>query len=135
MSPRSEEFLNEARERLAAARALLERELLPSAVSAAYYAMLYSARAALSEQDRFARTHSGTWQLMREEFVFSGALDEELVRLAQKTQSRREYSDYQAGGFERRETAEIVSDAGRFVAAIEALVDAPGSAPRGRRGG
>lgn len=124
MSPRSEEFLTEARDRLVAAQALLERELLPSAVSAAYYAMLYAARAALSERDRFARTHSGTWQLMREEFVFSDALDEELVRMAQKAQSRREYSDYQAGGFGRRETAEIVSDAGRFVAAIEALLDA-----------
>ena len=53
----------EAQERLEAARALLERRLLGAAVSDAYHAILYAARAALSEQDKNARTHRGTWSL------------------------------------------------------------------------
>lgn len=43
-------------------------------------------------------------------------------------------ADNHAGGVERQETAEIVADAGRLATAIEALLDRPGSGPRGRRG-
>ncbi len=58
MSPRSEEFLVAARRRLEIAAAALPRE--PAiAVSLAYYAMLYAARALLSEQDAYAKTHPG----------------------------------------------------------------------------
>src|SRR3954451_16725309 len=42
-----------------------------TAVSTAYYAMLYAARAALSERDRHARSHAGTWGLFREEFALT----------------------------------------------------------------
>jgi predicted nucleotidyltransferase len=65
VSPRSSEFLQAARRRLAAAEAVLDED--PStALSAAYYAMLYGARAALSERGpRAARpprtTSSGSW--------------------------------------------------------------------------
>src|SRR5687767_3247539 len=72
MSPRSAELLAVARERLEAAGALLERELWGPAVSDAYYAILYAARAALSERDRNAKTHRGTWTAFSEEFVASG---------------------------------------------------------------
>jgi uncharacterized protein (UPF0332 family) len=54
-------------------------------VSAAYYAMLYAARAALSEQDRYAKTHSGTWTLFRETFVRDGRFDPALARAADQT--------------------------------------------------
>lgn len=43
-----------ARERLASARLALDAD--------------YAARAALSEDDRYAKTHSGTWSLFREVF-------------------------------------------------------------------
>jgi uncharacterized protein (UPF0332 family) len=46
----------------AAARALVDAGHAATAVSTAYYAMLYAARAALSERDVNARTHAGTWQ-------------------------------------------------------------------------
>ncbi|MGH2963249.1 MAG: HEPN domain-containing protein [Solirubrobacterales bacterium] len=61
MSPRSAEFLAEARKRLRTARAALGVRDPAGAVSAAYYAMLYAVRAALSEEDRYAKTHAGTW--------------------------------------------------------------------------
>jgi uncharacterized protein (UPF0332 family) len=59
VSARSAEFLDEARKRLRTARAALGVDDPAGAVSAAYYAMLYAVRAALSEEDRYAKTHAG----------------------------------------------------------------------------
>ncbi len=50
MSPRSQEFMDQARDRAALAREALASGHLEGAVSAAYYAMLYGARAALSDR-------------------------------------------------------------------------------------
>jgi uncharacterized protein (UPF0332 family) len=61
-------------------RGLLERELWGPAVSDAYYAILYAARAALSERDRNAKTHRGIWAIVSEEFVASRDIDAELAR-------------------------------------------------------
>ena len=78
VSPRSSEFLQAARRRLAAAEVALEQD--PStALSAAYYAMLYGARAALSERDTSAKTHRGTWHEFRGAFVESGRIDADLA--------------------------------------------------------
>jgi uncharacterized protein (UPF0332 family) len=123
MSPRSAEFLAEARERLEASRALLDRQLLGVAVSGAYYAILYAARAALSERDRNARTHSGTWNLFYEEFVAPGAFDADLAREARATQEPREGVDYAAVRVSPKEAEQIVEIAERFVAAITLLVN------------
>ena len=51
MSPHSQEFIEQARDRATAATELLATSHLEAAVSAAYYSMLYAARAALSERD------------------------------------------------------------------------------------
>jgi uncharacterized protein (UPF0332 family) len=88
------------------------------AVSTAYYAMLYAARAALSERDRHARSHAGTWALFREEFVLTGEFEADLAQAAQRAQARREASDYAAESFEVSEGQQIVATAERFVAAI-----------------
>ncbi len=83
MSPRSEEFFAAARQRLAAAHDVHDPS---TALSAAYYAMLYAARAALSERDVYAKTHTGTWLELRRVFVESGDLDAGLVTAVQRTQ-------------------------------------------------
>jgi uncharacterized protein (UPF0332 family) len=88
------------------------------AVSTAYYAMLYAARAALSERDRHARSHAGTWALFREELVLTGEFEADLAQAAQRAQARREASDYAAESFELSEGQQIVATAERFVAAI-----------------
>lgn len=92
------------------------------AVSTAYYAMLYAARAALSERDRHARSHAGTWALFREEFVLTGEFEAELAQAAQRAQARREASDYAAESFERSEGEQVVAAAERFVAAIASAI-------------
>ena len=65
VSPRSQEFMDQARDRAAAAAELFQAGHIEIAVSSAYYAMLYAARAALSEDDESARTHRGRWNAFR----------------------------------------------------------------------
>ena len=74
MSPRSTEFLDAARRRLAAAEVVIEKDPA-TALSAAYYAMLYGARAALSERGIAVKTHRGAWHEFRRAFVDSGEID------------------------------------------------------------
>ena len=93
MNPRSDELLSRAHEGLAAARTLVAAAHAATAISTAYYAMLYAARAALSERDRNARSHAGTWAAFREEFVLAGAFPADLVTAARRAQARREASD------------------------------------------
>jgi uncharacterized protein (UPF0332 family) len=122
MSPRSEELIKVARIRLAEARAASQSDLNSSAVNAAYYAMLYAARAALSEEDVHAKTHKGTWALFRERFVAEGRFDSGLLTQARQVQRTREAADYDAK-LPTPEDAETTVDlAERFVRAVEAML-------------
>ncbi|HWW66835.1 MAG TPA: HEPN domain-containing protein [Solirubrobacterales bacterium] len=125
MSPRSEEFMDQARERAIAAQELLDAGHLEAAVSVAYYAMLNAARAALSEDDRHARTHRGAWNLFRERYVMTDAFDDALYRLSQHAQTAREGADYEAATPSEDEAKRYVDGAADFVAAIEAMIAAP----------
>lgn len=121
MSPRSAEFLDGAVRRLDAARAALDHDAA-SAISMAYYGMLYAARAALSEQDAYAKTHAGTWQLFRDRFVTSERFPLELVAAAQEVQKERENADYEAWAAPRAEAERVLALAARFLAAVEELI-------------
>lgn len=124
MSPRSEEFMDQARDRERMAREVLEAGHLEGAVSAAYYAMLYAARAALSEDDVHARTHRGTWQLFRERYVTIDAFDATLYTMAQHAQAAREGGDYEAIKPDPAEARRYVSGAAEFLAAVERMLKA-----------
>jgi uncharacterized protein (UPF0332 family) len=125
VSPRSTEFLQAARRRLAAAETVVDED--PStALSAAYYAMLYGARAALSEREIYAKTHRGAWHELRRAFVETGELDGELVAAVQKVQPDREQADYDAWQAPADEARSAIELAKRFLAGIEALT-MPGS--------
>jgi uncharacterized protein (UPF0332 family) len=119
MSPRSEEFLAEAKNRLAGARAAGRDGFGSLAVGAAYYAMLYAARAALSEAGTAAKTHSGVWNLFRQAFV-PDQFEAELVARAERLQELREDVDYEATAVSEDRVQEAIHDAERFVAAVEA---------------
>jgi uncharacterized protein (UPF0332 family) len=126
VSPRSVEFIEAAKRRLDAARRALDGDP-GSALSLAYYAMLYAARAALSERDTYAKTHSGTWERFHQEFVESGEFDAQLASEARKVQPERERADYEAWLAPRDEAQRVIELAGAFVAAVEALIAEPGS--------
>jgi uncharacterized protein (UPF0332 family) len=122
VSPRSEEFLEQAGDRLAAARESLAAGHLAVAVSVAYYSMLYAARATLSEDDENARTHRGAWNLFRIKYVITDAFDAGLFTLAQHAQVAREGGDYQAVVPSAEEAERYVAGAGDFLAAVEQMI-------------
>jgi uncharacterized protein (UPF0332 family) len=124
MSPRSEEFIVQTRDRLAMAREVFASGHLEGAVSAAYYAMLYAARAALSEDDEHARTHGGTWNLFRNRYVVTDAFDQHLFSLTHRAQKAREQGDYEAITPDPQEAKGIVAGASEFIAAVEQMLAA-----------
>jgi uncharacterized protein (UPF0332 family) len=123
VSPRSDEFLASARDRLRAAGAAAEGGFAAVAVSAAYYAVLYAARALLSEAELNAKTHTGTWSLFAKHFVASGEFEDDLYAAVRRLQELRERADYDARDPTPEEATGAVSDAKRFVNAVEQLLD------------
>lgn len=124
MSPRSEEFIAGARERLAGGRDALASGHPDLAASAAYYAMLYAARAALSERDLHAKSHAGVWTLFGEALVSEGQFDSGLAREARQAQRIRELGDYEAAPPSAEQAETLIDVAARFLGAIEQLLDA-----------
>ncbi len=124
MSPRSQEFMDQARDRMVTAREVFASGHLEVAVSAAYYAMLYAARAALSEDDEYARSHGGTWGLFHRRYVVTEAFDQHLHAFAQRAQKTREQGDYEAITPAPDEAKTIVEGAGDFIAAVERMLAA-----------
>lgn len=123
MSPRSDEFMASADARIRAARAALAAGFPSVAVSAAYYAVLYAARAALSEEDRYAKTHRGVWSLFGELFVSTSRFDSGLVAAARRIQEVREAADYDARDVASDQAQALVIDAETFVARVAAMLE------------
>jgi len=123
VSPRSEEFIEQARDRLAMAREVLTSGHRAGAVSAAYYSMLYAARATLSEDDENARSHRGTWNLFRIKYVTTDAFDAALFTKAQHAQVAREAGDYQAVNPTAEQAEDYVAAAENFLAAVEGMLE------------
>ena len=122
MSPRSEEFLAQARERLAAGRDSVAAGHPEAGISQAYYAMLYAARAALSEEDRYAKTHTGTWGLFSELFVRPGRIDEATYQPTKAARHHRERGDYDAVELDADLARATTDDAERFIRAVERML-------------
>lgn len=123
MSPRSQEFYDRARERLEGARKNLDQGEYAIAVGAAYYAMLYGARAALSERDLHAKTHRGTWNLLRQTLVADGSLQAEVVAEAERLAELREGADYDALVVGGDQAERAVASAERFLASLDEVLD------------
>jgi uncharacterized protein (UPF0332 family) len=114
--------MQQARDRLTDAEAIQGTAHPAVVVSAAYYGMLYAARAALSERGEFAKTHSGTWTLFSQLFVAPGEFDQRLSALARRAKDAREEGDYEAAPPSAEEASEFVKAATEFIAAIERLM-------------
>lgn len=123
MKARSEDFMAVARGRLALARLASAGDLTSEAVEPAYYASLNAARAALSEEHGYAKTHSGVWHLFHQTFVVTGRFDAATFKAARNAQKPREDGTYNAMRFEREDAGRILGDAERFVAAVEAMLE------------
>jgi uncharacterized protein (UPF0332 family) len=122
VSPRSQEFLQQADRRLREARLGFEHGAVASVISGAYYALLYAARAALSEADLNAKTHRGVWHLFHETYVRDGRFDASLHAAAVDQQRRREGVDYGAVEPAHGQAEAALALAERFVAAVRDLL-------------
>jgi uncharacterized protein (UPF0332 family) len=100
VSPRSAEFFDAAERRFAAARRVIGHDAA-TAISLAYYAMFYAARAALSERDAYAKTHAGAWSEFQRVFVASGLFDGDLLADARPVAEADRRYDLQLGGVSR----------------------------------
>ena len=121
MKPRSEEYLGEADRFLAAARVLLEADFPANSAAESYQAMFSAATAALSELDREARTHHGTWVLFEQLFVQQDLFEGRLRDAARNAEQLRYDSDYRLGGASPEEAKCVLEDAEEFVGAVRAM--------------
>jgi uncharacterized protein (UPF0332 family) len=106
-----------ARLRLAVAVGALDTDP-SSAISLAYYAMLFAARAALSERDTYAKTHKGVWDRFFLVVVEGEGFDRKLATSARKQQEKREDADYEAWMAPRADAEKAIELARRFVDAV-----------------
>jgi uncharacterized protein (UPF0332 family) len=83
--------------------------------------MLYAARAALSEEDAYAKTHRGTWSLFARTFVEPGRFDADLFADARNVLPVRLETDYEAREVSQAEARDVIDLAERFLAAVDAL--------------
>ncbi len=121
--PESEDLLKAAQESLDAARLLASRGFHPDAVSRAYYAIVYAARAALASRGVAAKTHGGTLQRFGELFVAPGLLPSDLTTSFGKAMAIRNRADYSTAVRPGKEDSEaVLKDAERFVEAVRGLL-------------
>ena len=128
---RTREYLQGAHLQVRAARSALSVDAAAPAIDDAYDAVLNAARAALSEEDRFARTHKGMWDLLHERLVRSGRLPPELHRRTAALRAERIEAVYGPPSpdlpwrhFTLEEAEERVELAERFLRAVEELLGA-----------
>ena len=81
-------------EALSAARTLVEKGLLRSAMSRAYYALFHYVKALLYTQGLEPRTHEGLEHLFGLHWVMAGKVDAGSAKLLARLQKYREQSDY-----------------------------------------
>jgi predicted nucleotidyltransferase/uncharacterized protein (UPF0332 family) len=116
MRERTLQYLDQALEDLRYAKLGLDAEAFRQAGAMAYTALENLARAALSEEHEFARTHKGLWLVVRETFVLPGLIDPELVSRAQAGEDLRNEAFYRAGGATEAQARDLVDVADRWLA-------------------
>lgn len=116
-------WLELAESKLDHAKRIFKIGLYDDAVSRAYYAMFYAAKAALLSEGMDLRRHSSAVTKFRELFVVTGRVDAEYLRYLGRAQSARERSDYAPfAPLGKNGAEEILNIASAFVEKIKELV-------------
>lgn len=111
-------LMERAYEKLEVAKSLLENGFYSDAVSRAYYAMFYAARALLSEQNIYPKTHHGVISQFGLKFVKGGQFEKEIFDLFARAQEDREEADYGLlAEIEEEEAKKILEGAEQFLKA------------------
>lgn len=121
--PESADLLREARQALRAAEALVANGFFGDAVTRAYYAMFYAARALLATKQVYPKTHGGVLRALGLHFVTQGLLSKDLAAAFGVALEARQRADYGSlTAFTRDQTSEIVDSARRFVDRADSLL-------------
>ena len=118
------ELLDKARRSLQAAERLLRDGDNDFALSRAYYAMFYSARALLLTRDVRRSKHSGVIAAFNEQFIQSGALPRDLfLKLRDGFEDRAE-GDYGLAVISEEQARSGIESARQFLEEINRLLQA-----------
>lgn len=109
-------LMERAHEKLKVATSLFVTGFYSDAVSRAYYAMFYAARALLSEKNRYPKTHRGVISQFGLKFVKEGEFEKEIFDLFARAQEDREEADYGLlSEIEEEEAKKIIEGADKFL--------------------
>lgn len=112
-----------ARNRLKAAKLLLEQNLLADAVNRAYYAAFYAARAMLHVSGHDARTHAGVLSEFGLKIVRQNLAPEKYAKVLRRAFELRETSDYVLGAvFGKEEVETLIREVEDFLNFAEKFV-------------
>jgi len=113
-------LIEKAERSLEAAKVLLERGDYDFAVSRAYYAMFYCAKAMLLSKGITTKKHSSTISLFCEKFVKSGDFSEELASYLIDAFRKRQIGDYDVFVMPTKNEAEdLINKADLFVKEVK----------------
>lgn len=130
LTQRVEAAFARSREKLAAARHLLEGGFGADAVSPAYYAAFHMAEAALALEGDEPRSHEGLKSLFGLRFVKTGRLPAELASILRELRDERQNGDYSVfPAITDEEARRAVESAERFVDAMEEFLAQEGFGP------
>lgn len=124
MKTRTAEYLAAAKRRLQTARDIAARDPA-TALSSAYYAALYAARAALNEHGVSARSHRGVWHEFRRRMVVCGPVDRDIAAAIQRLQTAREQADYDALDVSIEDADQAIETVARFLEQISVELRGP----------
>lgn len=109
-------LIQRANKYMDSAEALLERGDYESATSRAYYAMFYSAEAALLTKNLSFSYHKGVVSGFGEHFLKSGVFPEEMGRELNRAFEKRQLADYEyTFVISKEEAAELIKQGKLFV--------------------
>jgi uncharacterized protein (UPF0332 family) len=112
--------LDKARERISAARVLLQQGFPDDAVSRSYYAMFYVASAFLESKGLRFSKHSAVIGAFGEQFAKTGELPADFHRFLIDAQDLRQDSDYGLdSAFSTEDVEELLRQAEQFVKLAE----------------
>jgi uncharacterized protein (UPF0332 family) len=115
--------LEQAHERLTAAKTLLKTKSYADAISRSYYAMFSAARALLATRRLDSKKHSGVISLFNQHFVKEGIVGSQWGRVLAQAKGFREESDYgDYVQFSQEEAKEQIVLAGQLLEEVESVL-------------
>ncbi len=116
-------LMENAHQKLKASEKLLENEFYADALSRAYYAMFFAARALLSQQNIYPQTHRGLISQFGLELVKNRNFNKDLFNLMVRAQEDREEADYGLYvDISKEETVFIIEGAKNFLKECESFL-------------